>query len=324
MSEPKKSLEEFLAAVPDAPSSGVPGPEAKAEDADPKAESAAEESQPANTDSSRGSKSAPATSSTDDGADSPSTAQTPSADADAIRKALASGDLDTLADLIGEDPAGFDERTTKWAAKQRKIAKVQAERDAVAEKAARVVQRWNPVAESVAAVQAGDYAKGADLIERLVGEDFDSFVMKAIRARKAEDPRVPKLQQRLAELEPVAEEYTRTKQTAAERAQLETLRDELDSSHTVRKLEGWEQRVLDVLKESMDPDLGEPKLSVKQAADRVLRREREEYQRKAALFGGEPAPTRAPKARAPERASGSSPAGKRKVSREEWLAQHGK
>jgi hypothetical protein len=247
----------------------------------------------------------------------PPAATTPP-DLDAVRAALKAGDLDALSDLLGEDPALYAEKSTKWAAARRKEKKLKDERDSVGQKAEAIVKRWAPVADAAQAVQGGEFVRFVELAEALTGMDYDALVMKVARARHGSDPQVAVLKKRLAEVEPVVAEQAAAKTTAAERAFYETLRDEVPAKHALRGLEGWEAKVAAVLKESIDEDLGEPTLSAKQAADRVLRREREEFDRKAKLFGVS-APA-APKGRAPERASGAAPTTTRKLSREEWLA----
>lgn len=315
MSDPatseKKTFEQFLATVPEAPSSS----KAEAEEApaaeDPKAGGAqATTSTPSSTEAT-----------TPSGA-TPSSAAAAATDLDpaTLRAALAAGDLDALAEALGEDPALYSEKSTKWAAARRKEQKLKAERDRVASQAEAIVKRTQPVFDLASQVQAGDFTKLPELVEFLCHVDYDAAVLKTARARHGSDPQVEVLKRRVAELEPVVAETTKAKATAAERALQETLRDEVAAEHAVRQFEGWEARVAAVLRESVDEDLGEPTLSVRQAADRVLRREREEFDRRAKVFAAAPAKA-APKGRAPERASGASGASKRKLTRDEWLAQ---
>lgn len=312
MAEPteKKSFDDFLAAVPDAPSSAAPSHEEPAADAaPPKGEAPAEPDAPA-----------PDSSKTD--------AKTPSAgapaDLEGVRAALAAGDLDALSDLLGEDPALYSEKTVKWAARKRKEEKLRAERDQTVAKAERVVERWAPVANATEAITTrGEYAQVFDLVEALTGEPADQVWAKALRARGPADPRVPALAKRAEEAEARAAAAESERRKRADAAFFETLRDELDADHQVRQIDGWEAKVAEVLRDSVDPDLGEPKLSTKQAAARVLRREREEFERRAKVFGGADAAPRAAKPKAPERAAGASGAKTRKLTREEWLAARG-
>jgi hypothetical protein len=298
----KKTFEQFIATVPEAPSSSK---EPAAEAADPKAETPAP---------------APSVDATKTDVSGAAPAG-PTTDVAAIVAALKTGDLDTLAEAIGEDPALYSEKSTKWAAARRKETKLKAERDSVTAKAEGIVKRWAPVAEDAAAVQQGQFVRFVALAEALTGMDYDQLVMKVARARHGSDPQVEVLRKRVAELEPVAAERAAAQTTASERAFLETIRDEVAADHPVRQLgEGWQASVAAVLRESMDEDLGEPSISTKQAADRVLRREREAYEARAKVFGGGAAPARRAPAKTPERAEGATGAGKRKLTRDEWLA----
>lgn len=312
----RKSFEEFLQSVPEPPSSSkTEAVEATAEEA-PATEEGKAGAESAGTPETPTPSATPSKTSASADA-SPSTGDL---DPATLRAALASGDLDALAEALGEDPALYSEKSTKWAASRRKEQKLKNERDTVAKQAEAIVQRTAPVYELAGAVQQGDFLKGPELVQYLTGMDYDTFVMKVARARHGSDPQVEVLKRRVAELEPVVAERTAAKQTAAERAFMETLRDEVAVGHQVRALDGWEAKVAAVLKESVDEDLGEPTLSAKQAADRVLRREREEFEKRAKVFGGGATPAKPKGAKAPERASGAAGAKVRKMTRDEWLA----
>ncbi len=325
----------FLANVPDAPSSDAPRHAAEETPPDPKAPG---------RDAAGKFASAPATESDDPPAAeadavsphrapkrasadpvSPAASATTQANApdhNSLLQALRAGDLDTIADLLGEDPAGFDEKTPKWAARQRKEAKLIADRDRVMRQAETVVERWSPVSRLVEQAQSNPAAL-LELVGLLTGQDPDQAWTAAVRARGSVDPRVPVLTTQLAQKDTRLAEYEAERAARADAAFYETLRDEVDPKSVVRKIEGWEAKVAQVLRDSIDPDLGEPKLSTKQAADRVVRREREEYERRASVFGGDSAPKK-PRQRSPERAAGSTGTKIRKLSKEEWLAAQSK
>lgn len=244
--------------------------------------------------------------------------------ADRIVAALKAGDLDTLADLTDQDPATFDEKSTKWAARNRKDAKRKEEIEKVRADAKAIVDHYEPIDTRLEAFQkTRDYAIVAELVELLTGEDFDSVGMKVFRARKGVDPRVPELTKKLQEREAEVADLRTTKEKAADRALREALRDDLPEDHVVRKLPDWEDRVARVLRESVD-DTGEPSLSFKQAANRVVRKEREEYEKRAAVFGETPRPAKPAKAATPERSAPASGAGQRKLTRDEFFASYGK
>ncbi len=327
------AFDAFIASLPDAPSSDAPrheetppdpkdpparGPGGKfaAKDAPPGAPEDADSPPPAPRKESAP-RAKPATV-------EPTTPTGTDPDPKAVLQALRDGDLDTIADLLGEDPAGFDERTPKWAARQRKEAKLIAERDSVTKKAELVVERWSPVSRLVAAREANPAAL-FELVELLTGQDPDQAWTAAIRARGSVDPRVPTLAKAVEERDQRLATYEAERAARADAAFYETLRDEVDAKAVVRQIDEWESKVANVLRESLDADTGEPRLSTKQAADRVVRREREEYERRAKVFAGDDAPrTRAKRERAPERAAGLTGSKIRKLSKEEWLSARSK
>lgn len=323
-------FEQFVAGVPDAPSSGHERPAAADEETppDPKARDAsgkfvppaagvAADSQPPEPPRKRADRAKPVAEPSNSAADAKTPASAP--DPSLVLQALRDGDLDTIADLLGEDPAGFDEKTPKWAARQRKEAKVVAERDRVMRQAETVVERWSPVSRLVTERETNPAAL-FELVGLLTGKDPDAVWTEALRTRGSVDPRVPALTAAVADRDEQLSKADAERSARADAAFYETLRDEVDAKAVVRQIDGWEEKVATVLRESVDPDLGEPKLSVKQAADRVVRREREEYERRAKVFGGDERPARKPRERAPERAGGTAGTKVRKLSREEWLA----
>lgn len=244
--------------------------------------------------------------------------------ADRLVAALKAGDLDTIADLTDQDPAAFDEKSTKWAAKNRKESKLKAEIEKVRTDAAAVVEHWEPIDDRASRfASTKNYTLVKEMVELLTGEDWDSVAMKTFRAVRGEDPRVPALTKAVQEREEEIVQYKTKAEKASERALRETLRSDLPEDHQVRKLPDWEEKVSSVLRESVDADTGEPELSLKQAAARVVRTAREAYQKYAGVFSDEPRPART-RATTPERAAGSAPANKRKLSAEEFYSQFGK
>lgn len=314
--EAQAAREAFFAAIPDPPSAsrGAEDDDGGDETPDPKDDDAVDTKTAA-------SKSAPAAAASasskqaDVGEDAPL--------ADRVVAALKAGDLDLLADLTDQDPASFDEKSTKWAARNRKEDRLKKEMAKVQADAKAVVDHYEPVdSRLVTFEKTRDYSVIGEIVELLTGEDFDSVGMKIFRARKGVDPRVPELTRKLQEREAEVAEARTTKEKAADRALREALRDDLPEDHVVRKLPDWEDRVARVLRDSVD-ETGEPALSFKQAAARVVRKEREEYEKRAAVFGE--APTK-PKARAttPERAAGAGGGTRRKLTPDEFFASFGK
>jgi sulfur relay (sulfurtransferase) DsrC/TusE family protein len=240
--------------------------------------------------------------------------------ADRVVAALKAGDLDLLADLTDQDPEAFDEKSTKWAARNRKESKLKAEIEKVRTDAASVIEHWEPVDERATRFHATkDYALVKELVEILTGEDWDSVAAKTFRALRTTDPRVPELAKAVAKKDAELAEHRTSADKAADRALREALRDDLPEDHQVRKLPEWEEKVAKVLRESVDEYTGDPALSFKQAAQRVVRTAREAYQKYQGVFAEEPRPTRQ-RAETPERARGSAPSTKRPLTREEFFA----
>lgn len=241
--------------------------------------------------------------------------------ADQVVAALKAGDLDLLADLTDQDPAAFDEKSTKWAARNRKDAKIKDEMAKVKADAAAVVEHYEPLDTRVAQFHATkNYAVVKEIVELLTGEAWESVSAKTSRSLAAHDPRVPELTRALAERDAELTDLRSAKEKAADRALVEALRDDLPEDHQVRKIKGWEEKTAAVLRESVD-DTGEPALSFKQAAQRVVRKAKEQYDSYAEVFESAPtAAARKARAATPERAGGSEPATKRKMTRDEFFA----
>ncbi len=233
--------------------------------------------------------------------------------ADRVLAALKAGDLDTLAELTEQDPAVFDEKSTKWAARNRRESKLKADLAKVKAEAEAVVEHYAPVDERVERFQATrDYSMVAEIVELLTGESWAEASAKVgARAPRAD------VQARTARL---ADERV-ARVSKDERALREAVADDLPDDHQVRKLPDWEDAVVAVLRESIDEYTGEPELSFKQAAARVVRREKDRLAKLAKAFGQEP-PARGERGGAPERAAGTAPAPKRQRTRDEFFAAY--
>lgn len=331
--EAAAAREAFFAAIPDPPEHSIVAAQAAAADEGDAADEAPKSSSTPASARGEKSKKPPRGSATDAADTSPKNSSDESKPSEnegdlvsRVREALKKGDVDTLADLIDQDPAAFDEKSTKWAARNRKESKLKDEVAKVKADAAAIVEHYEPIDSRVARFsETRDYGVIAELVEILTGEDFDSVGMKVFRARRTQDPRVPELQKKLQEREAEVVEARTAKEKAADRALREALRDDLPEDHLVRKLPEWEDRVARVLRDSVDDDTGEPTLSFRQAAQRVVRKEKEEYEKRAAVFGGDvPAKTGRTRAETPERAAAPTGAGKRKLTPDEFFAQYGK
>lgn len=236
--------------------------------------------------------------------------------ADRVLAALKAGDLDALAELTEQDPSTFDEKSTKWAARNRREAKLKSDLAKVKSEAEAVVEHYAPVDERVERFQATrDYSMVAEIVELLTGE---SWAEASAKVGRGGPPRAD-VERRVGSL--VTERTTRVSKD--ERALREAVADDVPDDHQVRKLPDWEDAVVATLRDSVDEYSGEPTISFKQAAARVVRREKDRLAKLAKAFGQEPAPA-APRAGAPERAAGAAPAPTRTRTRDEFFASYGK
>lgn len=224
------------------------------------------------------------------------------ADAAAVLAALKSGDLDTIADLTGADPADFDERSVRWAARNRREAGLKRDVEKVRAEARQLLEHYEPIESQVEAFDASggkDWAPVRAIVEHVTGKPW------AVAA---------------AQLGLVSASAPATRSPAADRVLLEAVRDDVPDDHQVRQLPGWEQRVVQILHENVDEMTGEPAISFKQAAARAVRRAKEEHAKLAPIFGGS---STAPASRpaAPERADATAPGARRPLTKDEFFAR---
>lgn len=230
------------------------------------------------------------------------TASTP----DAVLAALKAGDLDAIADLTGADPSEWDESSVKWAARNRREARIQRDLAQVKADARQLLEHYEPIDQQQAAFDRSggkDFAPVRAIVEHITGKPWHVVAPNLGLASGGPSPSAPS--------------------PAAERVLVEAVRDDVPDDHQVRQLPGWESRVVAVLREHIDDATGEPSISFRQAAARAVRRAKEEHAKLAPLFGGT-APAATPKANVPERAESPTPGKKRALTKEEFYARFGR
>lgn len=221
---------------------------------------------------------------------------------DAVLAALKAGDLDAIADLTGADPADFDEKSTKWAARNRREAGLRKDIEKVKADAREILTHYEPIETQQ---EAFDRSGGKDwgpvraIVEHVTGKPWHVAAAQ-LGLAVGSAPAAPS--------------------PAADRVLLEAIRDDVPDDHQVRQLPGWETRVLTILRENVDEVTGEPAISFRQAGARALRRAKEEHAKLTPIFGGEPAPATR-RAGAPERADTTAPSTRRKLTQEEFYAR---
>jgi len=294
--------EAFFAKIPDPPDNTLVAIEkASAEEA--AASEADDPKETSDTRTSVGSTKQPQTSKSGTGAASASnTSASGSPASDAVLAALKSGDLDAIADLIGADPADFDEKSVRWAARNRREAGLKRDVEKVRAEARQLLEHYEPIESQVEAFDASggkDWAPVRAIVEHVTGKPW------AVAA---------------AQLGLVSATAPAARSPAADRVLLEAVRDDVPDDHQVRQLPGWEQRVVQILHENVDETTGEPAISFKQAAARAVRRAKEEHAKLAPIFGGGSA---APSSRpaAPERADATAPGTRRPLTKDEFFAR---
>lgn len=269
----KTTFEEFIKKIPEAPANNMPdGPKepAVAKEADPDDED--DDAEPAES----GAKGKPRV------------------DTAALIKALTAGDLDSIAEIADVDPALFDKSTRKWARNQRVRAELETKAATAIRERDEAKKSRETVDAVVGAIKGGAHDRVFELLQLLTAEDPDALLTRAVRARAIKDPRVPVLEASLKERDEKLSELEKDQLQRADTAYVEIIKDEVPAAHDVRKIPGWARKVAKTLKASLDPELGEPKLSVTQAANRVLRREKEKHERGLQIFGGAPERKTAP------------------------------
>jgi hypothetical protein len=223
--------------------------------------------------------------------------------ADRVLAALKAGDLDTVAELTGADSADFDEKSTRWAARNRREAGLRKEIETVRSDAKAILEHYEPFDAHVGRYdQTKDPGALRDLLEYVTGEPWARVAPKLGLAPAAAATPAPR------------------RAPAAERVLLEAVRDDVPDDHQVRQLPGWEDRVVAILKENIDEVTGEPAISFRQAAARAVRRAKDEHAKLTPVFGGA-APPKPPKAATPERADVATPANRRKMTQDEFYAK---
>lgn len=240
-------------------------------------------------------------------------------DTGALIKALTAGDLDSIADIAGVDPTLFDKKTRKWARNQRVRAELETKAASAIRERDEAKKSRETVDAVVGAIKGGAHDRVFELLHLLTEEDPDALLTRAVRARAIKDPRVPVLEARVQEAEKKLTENEKDQLLRADAAYVEIIKDEVPAAHDVRKVPGWAKKVAKALKASLDPELGEPKLSVTQAANRVLRKEKEKHERGLQIFGGAPERKATPDPLARAGSTRGSPPGK--LSREDFFAR---
>lgn len=186
-----------------------------------------------------------------------------------------------------------------------------------------LVEKSITVLRALRDLEGGDYTKLADVISKATGVDPDEAMKRFVRgvkispesraakaAAEAADRRAAQAEQQIRDLEKRLAERDTAQTEAQKRAEharkveaargayLENIESELEG-HPVLKLPQGAKRVMSYIIRTADKKLKAPRFSFSQAADRIVRAERERVRAAQAAFDGDgaeevaaPAPSR--------------------------------
>lgn len=264
--------------------------------------------------------------------------ETPTAALDAVTRAFEAGDIDTLAKLTGKPKSFFQLNDAKWGAFRQEQAETrrlatdtkQAQQKLQADKAAAKAEFGDAINAAVA-YRDGDFEKFATLVEKLSGESYDVAQRKVIEGHIALDAPTKALRKQLAaqqlqieELKKpkpaeVAKEPTPVERKAAYDRAVGEVTNEL-AGHAVSKVSGFQNLVLQKVKDSWSAADETYTMSFEDAADSVIEDRRAEAE--ALGFAAKhPALSGRPRKTEPTIPSRSRAADARVADGEPWMTQ---
>lgn len=251
----------------------------------------------------------------------------------AIVKAFESGDLDAVAKATGKPKSFFQLNDAKWAHFRGQQDQLRSERKAFeqdksdfsqAEKLAQ--QKFGTAIQAAKAYRDGELDKFTVLVKELTGEDYAVAQRKVIQGVLGMDPKLKEAMKKNKELEEKlkqqeqpakAKEPTQEDRAQAYQQAVTAVKAEL-AGHVVSKVRGFEDMVLNKIRDSYDADQNAYTLSFQEAADEVVEERRKESEALGFVKGSK-APTPAkPGVKLPPR---SRSADARVPDGEPWLTE---
>lgn len=217
----------------------------------------------------------------------------PNATVEAITKAFEAGDVDALARLTGKPKSFFQLNDAKWTTFRAEQAQVRQQAAQVKQGQAKLEsdkaiarKEYGRAIAASRAYQDGDYEKFAELVGQLAGEDYDVAQRKVIEGHIALDPNTKALRKQLKEQQTQIEELRNPKPkpapeaTAEQRQQaygnaIRAVQSEL-TNHPIVKVRGFENLVLEKVRDSWSPGDNAYTLGFEEAADAVIEERRAE------------------------------------------------
>jgi hypothetical protein len=192
--------------------------------------------------------------STDDD-DEGDAAATPSDPVAAAKAAFDAGDIDALAKALGTSAPATDAKAfVRMRKAEAVMKKAEEERDRQAQLLAEAKRMYGPLARARVAAKKGDVAAIRQLLEETTQKPLDQL-LPLLAKSKPVDPDVAALRAELAELRKHSGRVSRHSDLA---------------KHAVAKMPDWEDEIDAVVEASYDAELGDYRLTPREAADKLV------------------------------------------------------
>jgi hypothetical protein len=191
--------------------------------------------------------------STDD--DEGDAAATPSDPVAAAKAAFDAGDIDALAKALGTSAPATDAKAFVRMRKAESVMRAaEQERERQAQLLAEAKRMYGPLARARVAAKKGDVAAIRQLLEETTQKPLDQL-LPLLAKSKPVDPDVAALRAELAELRKHSGRVSRHSELA---------------KHAVAKMPDWEDEIDAVVEASYDAELGDYRLTPREAADKLV------------------------------------------------------
>lgn len=210
-------------------------------------------------------------------------AATPSDPVATAKELFDKGDIDGLAKLLGTNAPATDAKAFVRMRKAENLVKqAEQERERQAQLLAEAKRMYGPLARARVAAKKGDVTALRQLIEETTQKRLEE-VLPLLQKSKPVDPDVASLRAELAELRKATGRASRHSDL---------------SKHPVAKMPDWEDEIDAAVEASYDAELGDYKLTPREAADALVERTRKRAEA-LGLAKGKPGPKPGTKKPAP-------------------------
>jgi hypothetical protein len=182
-------------------------------------------------------------------------AATPSDPVAAAKAAFDAGDIDALAKALGTSAPATDAKAFVRMRKAESVMRAaEQERERQAQLLAEAKRMYGPLARARVAAKKGDVAAIRQLLEETTQKPLDQL-LPLLAKSKPVDPDVAALRAELAELRKHSGRVSRHSELA---------------KHAVAKMPDWEDEIDAVVEASYDAELGDYRLTPREAADKLV------------------------------------------------------